>query len=166
MARRSKWLWEPGWKEQFAELRAYKGRHGDCLVPQKWKENHALGRWVSKQRKAYKAGALHASQQERLEKLGFVWEGAALVDAAAERYWEVRLAELKEYKGRHGDCLVPEKWEENQQLARWVSGQRQAYKAGTLEASRQERLEGLGFERDNAARTRDVGMRVKEGVWV
>ena len=46
-------------------------------VPQKYKDNRKLGRWVNKQRKKKKNpakyGALTKEQIEDLESLGFVW---------------------------------------------------------------------------------------------
>lgn len=45
-----------------------------------------------------------------LENLGFVWSLCDHVD------WEERLEELREYKKRYGDCLVPNKFAENPQL--------------------------------------------------
>ena len=38
-----------GWEERFAQLVEYRARFGNCNVPQHWKENVPLGRWVMKQ---------------------------------------------------------------------------------------------------------------------
>jgi len=40
------------WDERFSELVAYKGRFGDCNVPQRWLDNQQLANWVAVQRKA------------------------------------------------------------------------------------------------------------------
>jgi hypothetical protein len=45
-----------------------------------------------------------------LEELGFIWSMCDHVD------WEDRLEELRQYKQKHGDCLVPNKYAENPQL--------------------------------------------------
>lgn len=47
---------------------------------------------------------------DALEKLGMVWSMCDHVD------WEERLEELRQYKQKYGDCLVPNKFPENPQL--------------------------------------------------
>jgi len=42
------------WEAKFEELVKYRKDYGDCLVPTKYAENEALGRWVSTQRAQYK----------------------------------------------------------------------------------------------------------------
>ena len=73
--------------------------------------------------------------------------------------------QLEEYKAKHGDCLVPSRYEENYKLGKWVETQRYEYtklqrvslqtgegedaKPGAnprLTAERRARLEGIGFE--------------------
>lgn len=44
----------PEWDQRFQQLLEYKAVHGDCKVPQHYKENKALGKWVAKQREQYK----------------------------------------------------------------------------------------------------------------
>ena len=38
------------WMDRFNELKEYKEKYGHCNVPQKWKENPSLGRWVDNQK--------------------------------------------------------------------------------------------------------------------
>ena len=59
--------------------------------------------------------------------------------------WEIRFQELVDYKQEHGNCLVPQSWEENQPLAKWVSRQRTTKKKGQLDDDKIKRLEELGF---------------------
>lgn len=40
----------PEWEQRYIELLDYKAKHGDCKVPQHYKHNRALGKWVAKQR--------------------------------------------------------------------------------------------------------------------
>jgi hypothetical protein len=67
------------WNEKFEELKAYKKKHGNCHVPTKYKENTALGRWVSTQRAEYKKHCegqkshMTAEKIRRLESVGFAW---------------------------------------------------------------------------------------------
>ena len=126
------------WEDRFQELVSYKKEHGDCLVPQSWKENKPLGSWVKTQRKFRKKDKLDAEKIKRLDELGFIWE-------PDQQFWENRFQELVSYKKEHGDCLVPQSWKENKQLASWVKNQRTFRKEDKLDAQRIKRLDELGF---------------------
>ena len=68
------------WKQHFNKLVKYKKKHGDCLVPQNYKDNKKLGYWVAKQRQDYKKwlrGESAPITQERIDQLNeidFVWD--------------------------------------------------------------------------------------------
>mmetsp|Transcript_26148 Transcript_26148/g.43157 ORF Transcript_26148/g.43157 Transcript_26148/m.43157 type:complete len:607 (-) Transcript_26148:64-1884(-) len=71
---------QASWEEKFKELKEYKAEYGNCHVPTKYKENTALGRWVSTQRSEYKKfcegdtkTAMNAEKIRRLESIGFAW---------------------------------------------------------------------------------------------
>ena len=93
------------WQTRLEQLKGYKEKYGNCLVPNKFKEENALGRWVDKQRHDYrklKEGKKSVMVEERirqLEELGFCWS----VD---EHVWNIRFKELQEYKEITGNCLV------------------------------------------------------------
>ncbi|KAL3936285.1 MAG: hypothetical protein SGBAC_008367 [Bacillariaceae sp.] len=138
------------WDSMFDKLREYKETNGNCLVPKRYKENPKLGTWVDTQRVQYKklqkilaskqtgsgeeqgftipavdsgkplVGRLTNDRIQRLESLGFVW---SLRDD-----WQKHYEELKVYKGQHGHCNVPARYEKNRRLGIWVSAQRQQYK--------------------------------------
>jgi len=42
------------WMERFLELKEYHDQHGNCNVPQKYKVNPSLGRWVDNQKTQHK----------------------------------------------------------------------------------------------------------------
>lgn len=70
---------EASWENHYASLVAYKKEFGHCSVPTKFKEDTALGRWVSTQRSEYKKytegepTAMTDEKIKRLEKIGFAW---------------------------------------------------------------------------------------------
>lgn len=113
------------WDERLQELMKYRAEHGSCNVPNKWKENPSLGKWVNAQRQYYrirnegKATSITAERIAKLEAIGFEWTLRSLTP------WETRLEELKAYKEKHGHVLVPQKDKEHRGLARWVDTQRQ-----------------------------------------
>lgn len=61
------------WDEMLEKLKAYKSKYGDCNVPQKWKENRKLGRWVNTQRLRRLQGRIKHERLKRLNSIGFVW---------------------------------------------------------------------------------------------
>ena len=74
------------WDTKFNELVAYKDAHGgSCNVPHRYAENPQLVTWVSKQRAQYKKSQQDPSTSfmtqeriERLESIGFEWNGRSL----------------------------------------------------------------------------------------
>ena len=61
------------WEKRFAQLRAYRERFGHCRVPQHWKEDVPLGRWVETQRQFKRKGMLSPERMRRLDEIGFQW---------------------------------------------------------------------------------------------
>jgi predicted helicase len=74
-----KWTWdllEAQWEEAFAMLGQYAEREGQARVPPRYTEGgFSLGKWVNRQRTAYRAGKLEADRRRRLEGLlGWSWD--------------------------------------------------------------------------------------------
>jgi hypothetical protein len=69
------WAFSPtaSWEQRFDELLAYRKQHGNCNVPQHWKENKQLGKWVNTQRTQLKRGKMDAERKAKLENVGFIW---------------------------------------------------------------------------------------------
>jgi hypothetical protein len=59
--------------------------------------------------------------------------------------WETRLAQLTEFKAKHGHCEVPQRYPLNAELGRWVKDQRTLKTKDTLSQKRIAILEELGF---------------------
>jgi hypothetical protein len=75
--------------------------------------------------------------------------------------WEAQLARLAAYKAEHGDCNVPRRWAEDQQLGTWVDRQRMGKRlldrgepSDGMTAPRAAKLEALGFVWDPGNYTR------------
>jgi superfamily II DNA or RNA helicase len=127
------------WDANFAELKAYQKEFGNCAVPTRYKEDSFLGQWVSTQRAHYASGKLSKERVRDLTEIGFEWHS---FNAA----WDIQLAELEAYKGKFGNCAVPNNYKENAALGHWVSMQSRLRKAGKLSAQRVRRLDQIGFE--------------------
>ncbi|SMQ86975.1 Superfamily II DNA or RNA helicase [Bacillus sp. OV166] len=133
------------WEEMYQELKTFHDEKGHCLVPQRYKENPSLAKWVLGQRQNYSQGDLSQEKIQRLNELGFVWGRGDLKKINLEEQWEEKYQELLAFKEKHGHCSVPQGFKENPSLASWISNQRTYYKTGTLSQERVERLNELGF---------------------
>jgi hypothetical protein len=100
-------------EQRLNELRAWKEQHGHLHVPTR---SGPLGKWVCMSRIKYHNGKLDPTIVTQLEEIGLEWSE-----------WDSRYEELKEYKAKYGDCVVPRR-EEFKRLNRWVTTQRQNYK--------------------------------------
>jgi hypothetical protein len=111
---------------------------------------------------------LSQERRDKLDALGFVW---SLRSKRVDDHWDDMYRQLLEYKEKHGDCLVPSRFELNFKLGKWVETQRYEYTkmhraadqkgpskeeepdSGTsllsnprLTEERRHRLEAIGFE--------------------
>lgn len=123
------------WDAMFDQLKEYKEKHGDCLVPQRYQENPKLGRWVNKQRENRER--LPQDRKELLESIGFVWS------VVKREPWEVMFQRLVDYREKNGDCLVPQRYELDPRLGGWVREQRK--RKDNLIKERRECLDAIGF---------------------
>jgi hypothetical protein len=130
---------ETAWNEQYSKLVAYKRRHGDCNVPQRWEQDPSLGKWVRRQRHP-KACRL-VSQRKLLNEIGFDWD-------PLDTTWHEQYSKLLAYKQKFGDCLVPYKWKHDPSLVIWVHNQRRS--KASLPETRRQALDDIGFDWDRS----------------
>ncbi len=96
------------WYEMYGELKQYKVKYKNCLVPihYKTKSGLPLGSWVSNQRRK-KSGiyqpALSDKQLELLNDLDFIYD-------VELHQFEIFVQELKLYISSNGDALVPDRY--------------------------------------------------------
>jgi hypothetical protein len=139
------------WTERFSSLCLYRKKHRNCLVPNTYKDDRSLPRWIKRQRYEYKLmieGKPSTITDERvkaLEEIDFVWN----LHAAS---WGEHLENLKEFRSIYLHSNVPRNSRENPQLAIWVKSQRRQYKlrmegkASHMTPQRIRDLEAVGFE--------------------
>jgi hypothetical protein len=126
------------WEERLLQLAEFKTREGHCNIPTDFENGSGLGRWAAAQRYKRNVGELSKGQIEQLDRVGFVW-------VPSDWRWEKMLKDLQEYRQKHGDCCVPERWAKNQRLANWVQTQRHKRRKNMLPADKIHRLDALGF---------------------
>ena len=123
----------------FQALLQYKQAHGDCLVPQRWKESRKLAEWVSEQRMAYSRGRLAPDHVRRLNEVGFEW------DPVSTR-WEEMFQQLVEFKKEHGHTNVSQRSGKYKALGTWVRNQRGAKRdKRPIMVERAKCLDEIGF---------------------
>lgn len=129
---------DAGWDKMFADLSAFEAIYHHCNVPARWPENKRLGDWVAAQRTDKKKDQLSADQIAQLTSVGFSWD-------RFDDKWERSFRTLIDYKKKYGNCNVPQKWEKDPSLGKWVGGQRIKWRDGTLTQDHVKRLEELNF---------------------
>jgi len=144
------------WADKYEELSQYKREFGDCDVPQAFKTNPGLGKWVSKQRDWYrllkegKPSRLTDEKVKKLEKIGFrffVGKGKAM------RSFDQFCKSLLDFKSKYGHTNIPLGHAEDPQLGRWAYQQRLNYRkyknnrhTSSILKDRLSRLEEVGFK--------------------
>mmetsp|Transcript_18665 Transcript_18665/g.47160 ORF Transcript_18665/g.47160 Transcript_18665/m.47160 type:complete len:272 (+) Transcript_18665:830-1645(+) len=119
----------------FPQLVVYTEEHRDCLVPEGYSDNPALGRWVSKQRTLHNKNDLNPERKAALDALRFEWD-------QAEADWQHRFPQLEAFRAVEGHCLVPYK---HGALGAWVKTQRRVMSQGGMKPHRQKLLGDIGF---------------------
>ena len=133
------------WERRHGLLLEFKAREEHCDVPQKHEEQgDALGKWLARQRAAYKGGTLDSRRAAALEAAG-----VALTATDHAAAWERMHGLLLAFKAREGHCEVPteghcEPGEQGDKLGGWLGWQRVAYKRGSLEEQRVTALDAAG----------------------
>ena len=102
------------WDFWYGLLMDYCFENSDCLVKDNYeKDGFKLGNWVEKQRT--RKNQLNKVQLEKLNKIGFVWN-------VSEYSLATGYEQLKIYKDKYGDCLVPSKYKiKGYNFGLWVS---------------------------------------------
>ncbi len=113
---------------KYEELKAYKEKHGNTLVPH---ANFGLGSWVKRQQVQYSIyskgdtakSELTEDRVRLLNELGFIW-------SRRTNTWNANFERLERWKDIHGNCNVPDNPNDRETAAlhKWVTDQRINYK--------------------------------------
>ncbi len=132
---------EPHWEKGFAELQAFRAKHGHSLPPENYTtpgEHYELGEWARAQRLT--EGNYPREKYQRLCTLDYVWD-------LMEYAWSRAFSALEAYKEENGDCLVPDEYvtEDELELGSWVIKQRSDLLYNYLPLDKMLKLDALGF---------------------
>ena len=137
------------WEEKFQRLVDFHKKNGDCRVPIKYDADPALGHWVSNQRRTEKENRILPARKKLLDSLGFTWstrkENFQIIHEVNEKRWDAQFDKLVEFKKEFGHCIVPQQYDEDATLARWVDAQRLRAFHKKILPERKKRLDDLGF---------------------
>ena len=130
------------WEEKYQQLISFRKEHGHTKVTYGFKENPALGMWVSAQRYNSTQNKLPKERIEKLSAIGFLWKE----DIAKMKHdaWEKRYRELSDYQKMHGHIDRLQILRDHHQLGLWVQSQRS--RQDSISADRKQKLDQIGFE--------------------
>jgi len=124
------------WEGKFDDLKAYKKKHGDTLVPPSYKKKDpSLYWWVVRQRKLYKKGDLTKDRIQALNSISFTWND--------QKIWDEKIKELTSYKEKFGTANISSTDKEYPSLAQWVEYLRK--RQTRIPSERRAQLDELGF---------------------
>jgi hypothetical protein len=127
------------WNAQYEKLVEFKQTNGHCLVPQGYEKDVSLGMWVSAQRTYHTNNNIRPDRKVLLDEQGFVWKGDL------ESTWKKQYEKLAEFKRKNGHCLVPQKYQEDVSLVKWVNVQRRRHVNNKMRLDRKGLLDEIGF---------------------
>ncbi|KAL7515070.1 hypothetical protein ACHAXN_012313 [Cyclotella atomus] len=88
----------------------------------------------------YKSGTIPQERVDMLNEVGFRLEWIH-----QDQKWDMRYAELQEFKKEFGHWIVPQNYERNKKLGTWVIHQRRQLKSRQLRHDRFQKLDEIGF---------------------
>ena len=97
------------WIRNYDHLKQFYKDHGHCMVPRTFIDVPNLCHWVTDQRrqlknlKLGKPSTMTKDRQRLLDELGFVWQ------VRNRTTWDMRFAELIEFKEQKGTTVVPQR---------------------------------------------------------
>ena len=139
---------EEKWQRAYNLLKEYNKKHGDTRVPRDYVVNGVkLGKWVDRQRRAYKGNSTSKLTPEKISKLdeiGMIWEKGN-IQVSFEYYYKY----LEKYYKENGNIDIPHRYEiDGLNLGNWFSRLRRSYKTQTLDLTEEQldKLNKLGMK--------------------
>jgi hypothetical protein len=71
-------------------------------VPDKYKEDNKLGRWVGRQRAVFKTDEIDPERKAKLNEVGFAFNPKGMM--TNEDMWDFQFQKLRAYYEKHGHC--------------------------------------------------------------
>jgi len=135
------------WNSRIEQLRQFKATHGHPNVPETYKNDIDLGKWVAQQRATFRKATMSDERIVALTALGFDF-----APGDKKVPFKVRLEQLKEYRAIYRDVRIPRKWAQNPGLGEWLHSQKKMYrrwqndKKGGMTEERRKILLSVGVD--------------------
>jgi hypothetical protein len=114
-------------------------------VPQRYKRDKSLARWVGDQRKFHNNNKLRQDRKRILDEIGFVWKDDPGFKPSDDNQWHQQCERLGEFKRKNSHCKVPQSYEQDNSLGQWVKTQRKCQKNNNLRLDQKKLLDEIGF---------------------
>jgi hypothetical protein len=134
------------WHQQYEKVVEFKRSHGHCMVPRRYQQDESLWIWVHTQRKFHNHNKMRLARKVLLDELDFAWK--VEVDNSFkpdDKLWHKQYEKLLEYKRKIGHCKVPERYNGDASLGRWVRYQRARHANNNMLPHRKELLDQIDF---------------------
>jgi hypothetical protein len=134
------------WKTALAALDAYRTHHGHSDVPATFvaADGFPLGKWLSRRRELFRAGALPSEQATEL-----VTAGVDLAEQRrSQRLWREHVDDLVAFRREYGHANPAQRYvtPTGFRLGAWISGCRTSYRSGEFTADHIDDLHRLGVD--------------------
>src|SRR5690606_18918956 len=124
--------------EMYRALNQFVLKTGHSHVPLD-PEYEELRDWLTRQ--IINRPLLTEEQFQKLDSVNVDWEMAI----SRDHRWEVMYQRLRNFYYNHGHSRVPQKWQQDKQLALWVQVQRRMFSQGKLKKDREQKLREVEF---------------------
>jgi hypothetical protein len=148
LAQTSKPVDDKLWHQQYEKLLEYKQKNGNFMVPKRYEQDKALGRWVTRQRSYHNTNRMRLDRKRILDKIGFAWKpDAASTFKPDDKLWHQQYEKLVDLKRINGNCKkVPNKDQQDKSLGQWIRYQRYCQNRNRMRRDRKELLDALDFD--------------------
>ena len=145
------------WHQQYKNLVEFNRKNRHCIVPIRYDQDKAFGRWVTNQRQLHHNNKMRQDRKELLDEIGFVWRVNNHLDvrrganrtaapvSSDDKKWHLQYKKLVAFKQKNGNCIVPVSYEQDKPFGCWASRQRTFHSKQKMRGDRKELLDELGF---------------------
>lgn len=112
----------------------------------------AIGRWVRRQRNVYSVGKMRKDRIEKLERIGFLWDGRIVKQKAQKEQWDKIFALAESYYKENGNLRMPRYFIiDGVDVGTWLTNLKGGYNGKNrrkLSKYQISKLESIGIEWD------------------
>ena len=135
---------EKRWHQQYEKLVDFQRKNGHCRVPTKYKDK-TFAMWVGTQKGIHIDNKTRQDRNDLLDEIGLVRRDTSTHSLTVDKKWKLQYEKLVAFKRQHEHCVVPNVYEQDRCLGRWVAYQRKLYHINKLRLDRKGLLVELEF---------------------